>query len=204
MEPLASAIPDLRSAAGLARVIGAFGCAAKNAEILGAAPPCGAPAHHRASPLSWSDRAVISALARLVRVKRRRLALIVSPRTVLRWHARLVARQWTVPQRRPGRPRTAPAIRSLVVAMARDNRHGVTGASRVNCSDSVTGSPPALCGRCCRKPGSIRARSGPGPRGYSSSPPRPTASSQWISSTSTRCSTAVSTCCSSWSTTPAE
>jgi hypothetical protein len=64
---------------------------------------------------------VISALARLVRVKRRRLALIVSPRTVLRWHARLVARQWTVPQRRPGRPRTAPAIRSLVVAMARDN-----------------------------------------------------------------------------------
>jgi hypothetical protein len=40
---------------------------------------------------------------------------------VLRWHARLVAHRWTFPHRRPGRPRTAQAIRTLVVAMARYN-----------------------------------------------------------------------------------
>jgi putative transposase len=70
--------------------------------------------------LSWADRAVISALVRVL-PQRRRLALIVSPRTVLRWHARLVARRWTFPHHRPGRPRTARAIRGLVVSMAKDN-----------------------------------------------------------------------------------
>jgi len=70
--------------------------------------------------LSWADRAVISALVRVL-PNRRRLALIVSPRTLLRWHARLVARRWTFPHRRPGRPRTAQAIRTLAVTMARDN-----------------------------------------------------------------------------------
>jgi len=72
------------------------------------------------SRLSWADRAIISALVRVL-PQRRRLALIVSPRTVLRWHARLVARRWTFPHHRPGRPRTARAIRSLVVTMAKDN-----------------------------------------------------------------------------------
>jgi len=62
------------------------------------------------SRLSWPDRSIISALVRVL-PRRRRLALIVSPRTVLRWHARLVARRWTFPHHRPGRPRTARAIR---------------------------------------------------------------------------------------------
>jgi hypothetical protein len=43
---------------------------------------------------SWADRAVISALFRLMPAgHRRRLRLFVSPRTVLRWHARLVQRR---------------------------------------------------------------------------------------------------------------
>jgi putative transposase len=67
-----------------------------------------------------ADRAIISALV-TVPPQRRRLALIVSPRTVPRWHARLVARRWTFPHHRPGRPRTARAIRRLVVSMAKDN-----------------------------------------------------------------------------------
>ena len=51
----------------------------------------------------------------------RQLRLIVSPRTLLRWHADLVRRHWAYPRRAPGRPRTAPAIRASVLEMARDN-----------------------------------------------------------------------------------
>jgi putative transposase len=77
----------------------------------------------RANPrphLDWADRAVLAALTRRLPkpLKNHRL---VTPATVLRWHRRLVARRWTFPHHRPGRPRTARAIRSLVVTMAKDN-----------------------------------------------------------------------------------
>jgi putative transposase len=49
------------------------------------------------------------------------LCLIISPRTLMRWHAHLVRRRWTYPRRAPGRPRTALPIRALVLEMARDN-----------------------------------------------------------------------------------
>jgi transposase len=76
----------------------------------------------RAPRLSWAGRALLAALARLVpRSRLRQLRLIVSPRTLLRWHADLVRRRWTVPRRAPGRPRTVKAIRVLVLEMARDN-----------------------------------------------------------------------------------
>ena len=72
--------------------------------------------------LSWADRAVLAALARLLpRSKLRQLRLIVSPRTLLRWHADLVRRRWSYPRRAPGRPRTAASVRALVLEMARDN-----------------------------------------------------------------------------------
>jgi putative transposase len=70
--------------------------------------------------MSWLDRAVLSALSRLLPVPLRQVRL-VSPRTLLRWHAQLVARRWTYPHRRPGRPPTAPPIRALVLRMAREN-----------------------------------------------------------------------------------
>jgi putative transposase len=76
----------------------------------------------RTPKLSWADRAVMSALARLLpRGKLCQLRLIVSPQTVLRWHAELVKRHWAYPRRAPGRPRTARAIRALVLEMAQDN-----------------------------------------------------------------------------------
>jgi putative transposase len=72
--------------------------------------------------LSWADRAVLAALAWLLPGSQlRHLRLIVSPRTVLRWHADLVRRRWTFPRRAPGRPRTGQSVRSLVLEMARDN-----------------------------------------------------------------------------------
>jgi hypothetical protein len=52
--------------------------------------------------MSWLDRAVLSALSRLLPVPLRQVRL-ASPRTLLRWHAQLVARRWTYPHRRPGR-----------------------------------------------------------------------------------------------------
>ena len=70
--------------------------------------------------VSWVDRAVLSALSRLLPVDLRRIRL-VSPRTLLRWHAQLLAGCWTYPRRQPGRPPVAQPIRSLVLRMAREN-----------------------------------------------------------------------------------
>jgi hypothetical protein len=76
----------------------------------------------RSPGLTWADRAVLAALTRrLSAARRRQLSLIVTPRTLLRWHADLAKRRWTYPRRAPGRPRTGPAIRRLAVEMARDN-----------------------------------------------------------------------------------
>jgi transposase len=72
--------------------------------------------------LSWADRAILSALARMLpKDHLRHLQLIVSPRTLLRWHANLVRQRWAYPRRTPGRPRTAQPIRALVLEMAKDN-----------------------------------------------------------------------------------
>jgi transposase InsO family protein len=72
--------------------------------------------------LSWADRAILAALARLLpRSQLRQLRLIVSPRTLLRWHADLVRRHWTHWRRGPGRPPTVTTVRALVLEMARDN-----------------------------------------------------------------------------------
>jgi putative transposase len=72
--------------------------------------------------LPWADRAVLAALARLLPGGQlRQMRLIISPCTLLRWHASLVRRRCTYPLRSPGRPRTAPTIRALILEMARDN-----------------------------------------------------------------------------------
>jgi hypothetical protein len=63
-------------------------------------------------------------------------------RTLLRWHAQLVARRWTYPRRRPGRPPVPPPIRILVLQMARDNPRWGTGASRASWSASAMAWPP--------------------------------------------------------------
>jgi putative transposase len=76
----------------------------------------------KAPRLSWADRAVLAALSRLLSASQlRQRRLIISPRTLLRWHTSLVRKRWTYPRRAPGRPRTAPAVRALVLEMARDN-----------------------------------------------------------------------------------
>ena len=48
-------------------------------------------------------------------------ALLVRPETLLRWHRLLVARRWTYPHRRPGRPPIGHEIRELTLRLAREN-----------------------------------------------------------------------------------
>ena len=95
--------------------------AAKDVEILMLRHEVAVLRRTNARPtLTWRDRAVLSALGRLLPAPLRQLRL-VSPRTLLRWHAQLVAHHWTYPRRPPGRPPTAPAVRALVLRMAREN-----------------------------------------------------------------------------------
>ncbi|MBA2310396.1 MAG: helix-turn-helix domain-containing protein [Pseudonocardiales bacterium] len=70
--------------------------------------------------MSWTDRAVIAALARLLPT-RRRLGLLVTPSTILRWHRTLIARRWTSPAAGPGRPAIPAGLRALVLRLATQN-----------------------------------------------------------------------------------
>ncbi|MHC4851868.1 MAG: integrase core domain-containing protein [Planctomycetota bacterium] len=50
-----------------------------------------------------------------------RIATIVTPDTIMRWHKRLIAAKWTYPSKRVGRPGIMRQIRKLIVRMATDN-----------------------------------------------------------------------------------
>ena len=58
--------------------------------------------------MSWTDRALIAALTRLLPTPRR-LGLLVTPATILRWHRQLIARRWTTSRCEPGDPPFPPA-----------------------------------------------------------------------------------------------
>jgi len=60
---------------------------------------------------------------KLGRDRLRRFASIVSPKTLLEWHRRLIARKYDGRSRRaPGRPGTPGEIRALILRMVRENR----------------------------------------------------------------------------------
>jgi transposase len=70
--------------------------------------------------LRMADRALLAAAA--VHLPRpQRGLLLVSPRTLLRWHRALVRRKWRQPVGRAGRPPLSAEVRQLVLRLAREN-----------------------------------------------------------------------------------
>jgi putative transposase len=69
---------------------------------------------------SRRDRVLLAAASRMLPRERWR-TFLVRPETLLRWHRGLVARKWTRPHRRPGRPALDPKVRHLILRLAKEN-----------------------------------------------------------------------------------
>jgi transposase len=67
-----------------------------------------------------ADRLFLAAASRLLPRARWR-CFFVTPAALLAWHRRLVARRWTYPGSRPGRPSISPEVRDIVLCLAREN-----------------------------------------------------------------------------------
>ncbi len=71
--------------------------------------------------LTPADRVLLAAFSRVLPRRAWKTSLLWTPATLLRWHRELVARRWTYPHRRPGRPPTRAEVRALVARLAREN-----------------------------------------------------------------------------------
>ena len=67
-----------------------------------------------------ADRTLLAALSRAL-PRLAWAAFVVSPKTLLCWHRRLVRRHWTYDRRGPGRPPLDAELQSLVLRLAREN-----------------------------------------------------------------------------------
>ena len=141
--------------------------AAKNAEIRMLRHEAAVLRRQVTAPKpTWLERALLAALARLL-PRALRGHRIVSPRTLLAWHQRLIKEKWTRPPS-PGRPPLPDELRDLVIRLDAENPrwglwrvhgelrrpgHQVTAAT-----SAVSGAPPDPA----RHPAATR-RAGSGP-----------------------------------------
>lgn len=94
--------------------------AAKNAEILILRHEIAVLRRQIHTPKpTWPDRALLAVLARLL-PRTLRGHRIVTPRTLLAWHQRLVEKKWTQPSS-PGRPPVSEDVRDLIIRLGADN-----------------------------------------------------------------------------------
>ncbi|WP_308292568.1 hypothetical protein [Streptantibioticus ferralitis] len=69
-----------------------------------------------------ADRLWFAALSHLIPRRRWPQAFPITPATLLAWHRKLVAQKWDYShKRRPGRPPTATAVKTLILRMAAEN-----------------------------------------------------------------------------------
>ena len=94
---------------------------AKDAEILVLRHQLAVLRRQMARPrFSWSDRALIALLARLV-PKSRCSGFLITPKTILAWHRALIRRRWTYSHRPRGHPAIPADTVELVCRLAREN-----------------------------------------------------------------------------------
>jgi putative transposase len=70
--------------------------------------------------LTRADRALLASLSRAL-PRAAWSGFPVKPETLLRWHRQLVARRWTYPHKKPGRPPLEPSLRTLILRLADEN-----------------------------------------------------------------------------------
>ena len=147
------------------------------------------------------DRAILAALSRLL-PRPRWATFFVTPATLLRRHRDLVARHWTYPHRRPGRPSFAAEIRALVLRLPSENAnwgyrrvHGELVGLGYKVSASTVWKILHTAGVDPHPDATAR----PGP---SFSPTRPKPSWPATSFTWTQSGSSVSLSCSSWRSPP--
>jgi hypothetical protein len=109
--------------------------------------------------LQPADRVVLAALSRLL-PRARWAAFFLTPATLLRWHRQLIARRWTYPHARNGRPPVDRQVGELVLRLAAENP--TWGHRRIQGSWSVwaTGWRPAPFGRSSTMPALTRRHDG--------------------------------------------
>ncbi|WP_405484698.1 IS3 family transposase [Streptomyces sp. NBC_00009] len=171
---------------------------------------------------SWPDRALLATLARLL-PRPLRGHRIVSPRTLLAWHQRLIRRKWTQPSS-PGRPPISDQLRELTIRLGTENPrwgarrvhgelrrlgHKVSAATvrRTLRAAGLGAAPRRRTAHGARRTAHGARRTAHGARRTGNGPPssrhRPAVCSPPTSSTSTSSARSGSTPCSSWRSAPA-